>query len=120
MPRTVCRRALKEALHWTTDGFRPRASNSPASNVRANQPRSSRNSSSSITHTPGRGVSPNRISRSGSREQRQLRRARGEPASPLADEAELLDDLVLEVPGQDQDDVGPILPDRLRRADRYV
>ena len=41
-------------------------------------------------------------------------------AAPLADVAHLLDDLVLQVPGQDQDVVGPGLVDRLDRLDRDV
>src|SRR5258708_980908 len=134
MPRTVPAWALNDALHCTTSGFRPRAWNSAASKLRANQPRSSPSSSSSMTQAPGSGVWLNRITRprsawrartragprARSREQRQLRRARGETPAPLADEAELLDDLLLEVPGKDQHDVGLVFKDRLRRADRYV
>src|ERR1022692_4025452 len=120
MPRSVPRRALNDALHCTTAGFKPRALNSSASNVRANQPRSSSIRSSSMAHAPDSGVSINRIICPCSREQRQLRCARGKAAAPLADEAQLLDDLVLEVPGQDQHDVWLVFAQSIRRADRDV
>src|SRR5271166_2010798 len=120
MPRSVSRRALNEALHCATAGFRPWPANSSASNVRANQPRSSPSRSSSMTHTPGRAVRVNLIRRSCSREQRQLRSPRREPPAPLANEAQLLDDLVLQVPRQDQHDVGLLLAYRLGRADGDV
>src|SRR5271166_1028214 len=134
MPRSVSRLALWETLHWTTSGLSPRARNSSRSNTRENQPRSSVSRSGSISHTPGRGVSLNLIAagrRSGaqrcaggrparSREQRQLRGACGEAPTPLADEAQLLDDLVRQVPRQDPDDIGPVLTQRIRRTDRDV
>src|ERR1700722_14179357 len=131
MPRSVWRWALCDALHCTTSGFKPRALNSSRSNVRANQPRSSPSSSGSISHTPDRGVSwkimlpshpPGGGSEPGgdSREQCQLRRARSEASAPLADEAELLDDLVLQVPRQDQHHIWSVLAQSLRRADRNV
>src|SRR5271163_3243947 len=116
-----------------TSGLSPRARNSSRSNTRANQPRSSLIRSGSISHTPGSDVSLNLIAhcRSGeqscaggprarSRDQHQLRGARCEAPTPLADEAELLDDLVLQVPRQDQDDVGPVLTQRLGRTYRDV
>ena len=46
----------------------------------------------------------------------QLRRAHHEPAAPLAHERELLHDLVPQVPGQDEDQVGLGLADGVRRA----
>src|ERR1700689_4029394 len=107
MPRRVSRRGLTDSLHCTTAGSMPRAWNSSTSNVRANQPRSSSPTrSSSITQAPGSGIWMKRITPSAARQQRQLGRARGEAPAPLADEAELLDDLVLEVPGHDQDHIG--------------
>src|SRR5947209_19266093 len=125
MPRRVPARRLKEALAWTKAPVRPRLRNSAASKVRANQPRSSTIRSSSMTQAPGSGDSLNlMVPRSGaatagggaSRQQPELRRPGGEPAPPLADEAELLDDLVLEVPGKDEDDVGAVLAGRPRGA----
>src|ERR1035437_7595730 len=107
--------------------------NSSRSNVLANQPRSSPMRSGSISRTPGSGVGRNLTARlcavphgspaaqgGPSREESQLRRARGELPAPLADEAQLLHDLVLEVPRQDQHDIGLFLADRLGRADRDV
>src|SRR5437763_4391629 len=133
MPRRVPSRALKEALHWTTVGSRPRSANSSTSKVLANQPRSSASSSSSMTQAPTSGVSMKRIipsrssiarrapcSAEASRQQLQLGSACGEPAAPLADVAQLLHDLILEVPWQDQHYVRPVLADCLRRADRQV
>src|SRR3954452_9517682 len=117
MPRRVPARALNDALVWITSGFMPWARNSSRSKLRANQPRSSASRSGSITITPGSGVSTKRIALG---EQRQLRRARREAPAPLADEVELLHDLVLEVPGQDHHDVGAVLADLLGRADRDV
>ena len=43
-----------------------------------------------------------------------------QPRPPLTNERELLGDLALEVPRQDQDVVGPLLLDPLRRVDRNV
>src|SRR4051812_10892718 len=117
MPRSVPARTLKEMFVWITSGFMPAARNSSRSKLRANQPRSSASRSGSITITPGSGVSTKRIALG---EQRQLRRARREAPAPLADEVELLHDLVLEVPGQDHDHVGPVLADLPGRGDRDV
>src|SRR3954452_12110536 len=108
MPRRVPARALKETFVWITSGFMPWARNSSRSKLRANHPRSSESRSGSITITPGSGVSTKRIA---SVEQLELRSARGEAPAPLADEVELLHDLVLEVPRQDHDDVRAVLPD---------
>jgi len=43
-----------------------------------------------------------------------------EPPAPLAHERELLDDLLLEVPREDEHDVGAGLADRVGRMDRDV
>src|SRR5689334_10452993 len=121
-------------LPCTTREFSPRDSNSSSENDRAKKPRASSMRSGSMTHAPGSGVATNlkpRPPRSAPRESPRRSAARSwdhlhggnrhdELRAPLPRVRELGDDLVLEVPGKDEDVVGPRLPQALGRVDRDV
>src|SRR3954466_5220931 len=106
MPRSVPFFALNETLHCASRGFRPCFSNSCWQNDRAKKPRSSLPRSSSTTKAPASGEGWN-IKAGRSRQDGDLGDRHHEAAAPVADISDLSSNLVLQVPRQDEDVVGP-------------
>src|SRR5450755_639024 len=121
MPRRVPAVGLRERLVWAGMKGWPAAANSAAHCRRAKAPRSSWRGSMSTTTTPGMVVSANLISpRPLSSDDLRLRRGGDEAAAPVADEGHLAHDLVLQVPRQDHQIVGPEVAHRIGTEDRQV
>src|SRR5690349_4279472 len=115
MPRSVAAFALKLMLHCGNSAHSPRCANASASIVRAKKPRSSWSRSGSTTQAPASSVSEKiTASRSDDPEVRD-----GHDEAPAAAPVFRLlrQDLVGEVPRQQQHVVGLLLEQRLGRPD---
>src|SRR5687768_4449520 len=112
MPRTVPRAFVYEMLHCASEALRPRASNSRRHQERAKKPRSSSWRSGSTTSTPGSGVSAKVIVSEDARGGH----GHDEGAALLEIGALLADDLVGDVPGQDDGVLRHLAQQRLRLA----
>src|SRR4051794_20241855 len=113
IPRTVPARALYDTLTWASLGFSPAAANSVGHHSRAKNPRSSACGSASTNVTPGSSVGVNRTSH-----HPHVRDRYDEPPAGLAVRRLLGEDLLREIPGEQQAVVRPPGRQLLRRDDR--